>query len=75
MWFQAPESGGTALPPSEPPQRWHLDVWVPVDEAERRLHAVLDAGGHLVSDAEAPSYWVVEDAEGNRSCICTAAAR
>ena len=41
------------------------------DEGERRLQAVLDAGGRLVSDAEAPSFWVVEDADGNRSCICT----
>jgi 4a-hydroxytetrahydrobiopterin dehydratase len=44
---------------------------VPHDEAERRLAAVLAAGGRLVSDAEAPSYWVIEDPDGNRSCICT----
>ena len=45
----------------------------PHDEGERRLQAVLDAGGRLVSDAAAPSFWVVEDADGNRSCICTRA--
>ena len=71
LWFQEPGSGGPELPPTEPEQRWHLDVWVPHDEGERRLRAVLDAGGRLVSDAAAPSYWVVEDADGNRSCICT----
>ncbi len=71
LWFQTGEPGESALPPQEPAQRWHLDVWVPHDEGERRLQAVLDAGGRLVSDAEAPSFWVVEDAEGNRSCICT----
>jgi hypothetical protein len=35
----------------------------------------LDAGGRLVSDRAAPAYWVVEDADGNRSCICTPAGR
>ena len=63
-----------ASPPAsrqDPEQRWHFDVWVPHDEGERRLEAVLAAGGRLVSDAEAPSFWVVEDADGNRSCICT----
>ncbi|WP_346029389.1 hypothetical protein [Dermacoccus barathri] len=24
-----------------------------------------------MSDAAAPAYWVVEDADGNRHCICT----
>ena len=72
MWFQGPgDQDGTPLPPQDHEQRWHLDVWVPHDAAERRLQAVLEAGGRLVSDAEAPSFWVVEDADGNRSCICT----
>lgn len=75
VWFQeppsSPEETGPELPGQDPEQRWHFDVWVPHDEGERRLQAVLDAGGRLVSDAEAPSYWVIEDADGNRSCICT----
>ena len=75
LWFQEPAAGdeeaGPELPAQDHDQRWHLDVWVPHDDAERRLRAVLDAGGRLVSDATAPSYWVVEDADGNRSCICT----
>lgn len=72
LWFQGPgDEDDEPLPPQDHEQRWHLDVWVPHDEAERRLQAVLDAGGTLVSDAEAPSYWVVEDPDGNRSCICT----
>ena len=32
---------------------------------------VLDAGGHLISDADAPSFWVLGDAEGNEACVCT----
>ncbi|WP_298339337.1 4a-hydroxytetrahydrobiopterin dehydratase [Ferrimicrobium sp.] len=64
-----------ALPPQTFEQRWHFDVWVPADDAEDRLRGVIQAGGRLVSDAGAPNYWVVEDAEGNRSCICTALGR
>lgn len=75
LWWQEPHDLGPALPGPEVPQRWHFDVWVPVDEAEHRLRRVLEAGGTLLSDAAAPSYWVVADAEGNRSCICTVADR
>ena len=71
VWWQEPSEEGPALPEPAVEQRWHFDVWVPHDDAERRLQAVLDAGGELVSDAAAPSYWVVADADGNRSCICT----
>lgn len=72
LWWQDPdEEGGPPLPEQEPVQRWHLDVWVPHDEAQARVQAALDAGGTLVSDAAAPAYWVVADAEGNRSCVCT----
>ncbi len=75
IWFQGPGDEGEPLPEQDHEQRWHLDVWVPHDEAERRLQAVLDAGGTLVSDAEAPSFWVVADGDGNRSCICTRSGR
>jgi 4a-hydroxytetrahydrobiopterin dehydratase len=77
VWFQGPGEEGEVrlLPESDHEQRWHFDVWVPHDEGERRLQAVLDAGGTLVSDAEAPSFWVVADADGNRSCICTRLGR
>jgi 4a-hydroxytetrahydrobiopterin dehydratase len=73
VWWQEPGDDDETLALPEQPfeQRWHFDVWVAHDEAERRLQAVLDAGGHLVSDRAAPAYWVVEDADGNRSCICT----
>ena len=77
VWFQGPgeEGESSPLPEQDHEQRWHLDVWVPHDEGERRLQAVLDAGGTLVSDAEAPAFWVVADADGNRSCICTRLTR
>ncbi|MHA3703570.1 4a-hydroxytetrahydrobiopterin dehydratase [Jatrophihabitans sp. YIM 134969] len=77
IWWQNPDASdsGSALPAQDFQQRWHLDVWVAHDDAERRLQAVLDAGGRLVSAENAPSYRVVEDAAGNRSCICTPSGR
>jgi 4a-hydroxytetrahydrobiopterin dehydratase len=76
VWWQGPNDDETlALPEQSFEQRWHFDVWVAHDDGERRLRAVLDAGGRLVSDRAAPAYWVVEDADGNRSCICTPAGR
>ena len=76
VWWQEPDGDETEALPEQPfEQRWHFDVWVAEDEAERRVQAVLYAGGRLVSDRAAPAYWVVEDADGNRSCICTPAGR
>ncbi len=69
IWFQRTD-------PHEPPrQRFHLDVWVDPREARSRIDAAIDAGGTLVSDADAPSFWVLADAQGNHACICTAAGR
>ena len=45
--------------------RVHIDVWVPHDQAEARVAAVLAAGGRLVSDEHAPEWWTLADAEGN----------
>lgn len=64
VWFQA--SGG-----EEPRQRWHPDVWVDPAQVRPRIDAAIAAGGTLVSDAEAPSFWVLADPEGNRVCLCT----
>ena len=64
LWFQ--DSGD-----EEPRQRWHLDVWVDPEQVQGRLDAALAAGGQLVSDAEAPSFWVLADPEGNKVCLCT----
>jgi 4a-hydroxytetrahydrobiopterin dehydratase len=76
VWWQEPDGDDEWSLPRQPfEQRWHFDVWVAHDEAPRRLQAVLDAGGRLVSDKAAPAYWVVEDSDGNRSCICTPSGR
>jgi 4a-hydroxytetrahydrobiopterin dehydratase len=70
LWFQkAPEATG------EVQQRFHLDIVVPREVAEQRLEAALEAGGTLVSDADAPAFWVLADQHGNKVCICTADGR
>ncbi|MFB9235556.1 VOC family protein [Plantactinospora siamensis] len=51
--------------------RLHLDVAVPHDQAEARIAAALAAGGRLVSDAHAPKWWTLADAEGNEACVAT----
>ena len=65
VWFQESDSGAADR------QRWHLDISVPAEVAETRIQAAIEAGGTLVSDAAAPSFWVLADAEGNQACICT----
>jgi 4a-hydroxytetrahydrobiopterin dehydratase len=38
---------------------------VPHDQAEARVTSAIAAGGHLVSDENAPGWWTLADAEGN----------
>ena len=64
IWFQ--RSGS-----EEPRQRWHPDVWVDPEQVQPRIDAALAAGGTLVSDEQAPSFWVLSDPDGNRVCLCT----
>lgn len=68
LWFQDSSS-------QEPRQRFHIDLWVSPDVVEDRIAAALDAGGALVSDKDAPAFWVLADADGNRVCLCTWQAR
>ena len=65
LWFQRMDA------PRPQRNRVHVDVWVPHDAAEARVAAGLAAGGRLVSDRYAPSWWVLADAEGNEACIGT----
>lgn len=67
LWFQRTENRS----PEPPEQRFHLDVRVPPEAAERRVAAALEAGGTLVSDESAPSFWVLADAQGNKACVTT----
>ena len=65
LWFQQTE------PHEEPRQRFHLDIRVPPELARDRIEQALAAGGRLVSDERAPSFWVLADAQGNRACVTT----
>ncbi|MEV4378147.1 VOC family protein [Streptosporangium sp. NPDC049644] len=65
IWFQRMTA------PRAQRNRIHLDVSVPHDEAPHRIEAALAAGGVLLSDASAPSFWVLADVEGNEACVTT----
>ncbi len=65
IWFQQMDA------PRPQRNRVHLDIDVPHDAAKARIAAALAAGGTLLSDAAAPSFWVLADPEGNEACICT----
>ena len=65
FWFQQMDA------PRPQRNRIHVDVSVPHDEAHQRIQDTLAAGGTLLSDAEAPAFWVLADPEGNEACICT----
>lgn len=69
LWFQGTDAH------DEPRQRFHYDVWVAPEVAAERIEAALAAGGVLVSDAEAPSFTVLADAQGNKACVCTSQTR
>jgi 4a-hydroxytetrahydrobiopterin dehydratase len=64
LWFQ--QSGD-----EEPRQRWHHDLWIDPAEVQPRIDAAIAAGGRLVSDEQAPAYWILADPEGNKICLCT----
>jgi 4a-hydroxytetrahydrobiopterin dehydratase len=65
IWFQQMDA------PRPQRNRIHIDVDVPHDAAQARIDAALAAGGTLLSDREAPAFWVLADPEGNEACICT----
>jgi 4a-hydroxytetrahydrobiopterin dehydratase len=69
FWFQQMKE------PRPQRNRIHIDLWAPHDEAEGRIAAAIAAGGHLVTDEHAPSWWVLADAEGNEACVATTMGR
>ena len=70
FWFEQMEQprpdGGGAI---------HVGIWVPHELAEARVTAALAAGGHLVRDDFAPSWWTLADAAGNEADIATIKGR
>lgn len=69
IWFQRCE------PHEQPAQRFHLDLRVPPEVVDDRIAAALAAGGVLVSDEQAPRFWVLADPQGNKVCLCTHVTR
>lgn len=69
LWFQLTDEHPT------PRQRFHLDVWVPHDQAQTRIDRAVKAGGTVIDTDHAPSFTVLEDRQGNRACICVSVGR
>lgn len=59
FWFQQMDA------PRAQRGRIHIDLYIPADQAQARIDAALAAGGRIVSDAHAPGWWTLADAEGN----------
>ncbi len=53
----------------------HVAIWVPYEQAEARVAAALAAGGRMVRDDFAPSWWTLADAAGNEADIATTKGR
>lgn len=53
----------------------HVAVWMPYEQAQKRLAAALAAGGRLVRDEFAPMWWTLADAAGNEADIATPKTR
>jgi len=63
VWMQT-------LDPAKPLRHaMHVDVSVAREQAEHRLAAALEAGGHIVEESNAPASWILADRAGNRVCI------
>lgn len=52
--------------PSGGPVSMQVEVFVPAEFAKDRAEAAIEAGGKLLSDADAPAQWVLADLDGNR---------
>ena len=65
VWFQQMDV------PRPQRNRIHIDVNVPHDTIESRVAAAIAAGGRLVTDEYAPSWWVLADLEGNEACLAS----
>jgi 4a-hydroxytetrahydrobiopterin dehydratase len=70
FWFEQMDEpradGGGAI---------HIAVWVPEEDAEARVQAALAAGGRMVRDDYAPSWWTLADAAGNECDVASVKGR
>jgi 4a-hydroxytetrahydrobiopterin dehydratase len=70
FWFE-----GMDEPRSDGGGSVHVAVWLPVEATRARVAGALAAGGHLVRDTQAPSWWTLADAAGNEVDIASVAHR
>lgn len=70
FWFEQMDAprpdGGGAI---------HVAVWVPREQAQARIDAALAAGGRMVREDFAPSWWTLADPAGNEADIATVGGR
>lgn len=53
----------------------HIVVWLPFERAKARIDAAIAAGGRMVRDEFAPSWWTLADPAGNEVDIATVGGR
>ncbi|MEO7752380.1 MAG: VOC family protein [Terracoccus sp.] len=66
LWF------GDAAEDKAQHQRFHVEVYVAPEVADRRVAAAVAAGGTVVDDSDAPSLVVIADQDGNTGVVCVA---
>ncbi|MGW6128507.1 VOC family protein [Cellulomonas sp. NPDC055163] len=66
LWFANADADEPAR------QRFHVEVYLTPEAAERRIAAAVAAGGTVVDDSDAPSLTVVADQDGNTGVVCVA---
>lgn len=70
MWFEEMDE-----PRADGKGAIHVAVWVPLEQAQARIDAAVAAGGRVVFDANAPSWWTLEDPAGNQADVATLGGR
>jgi 4a-hydroxytetrahydrobiopterin dehydratase len=69
IWFEKVDDLNAMRP------RMHVAVWVPPAQAEKRVAAAVAAGGTVIFDENAPSWWTLADPEGNEADVATTTGR
>jgi 4a-hydroxytetrahydrobiopterin dehydratase len=63
VWMQDIEEGKTLR------HAMHIDVSLSKESAQARVDAAVKAGGVVVDDSYAPSWWILADRSGNKVCV------
>lgn len=63
VWMQDIEEGKALR------HAMHIDVSLSKEGAQARVDAAVRAGGVVVDDSHAPSWWILADRSGNKVCV------